>query len=500
VRHVVALLTVFVFSLTCAHFASTADAPPARPVYKNPLDVTVDEKGETARVVLTGPRTVAVVDLKAGRVVKEEPWPKGKRMPEADDIRYRKGRGIDRTASIGHLQGEGNSVYALRASAQGKRLLGATLRIAKPDIPATQLSQAWLFSNLLAVRTLGDPSQRSFVASFDSLHGSFADLNDLELTQDESRAFVASSGADVILAVSIDEATFSRKVASASYDDTPGNRVLRAAIPTQSNPRRLGLSGDGKTLVVSNYLSDSLTVIDTEKLKVVKHISLDGWATKPDAARRGEILFNSAKLTQFGQFTCASCHPNGGTDGLNWDLPRDGIGNPKNTKSLLGVKDTAPYGWLGTSATLADRVRGTLRTLHRYEPEDHEVSYLVAYLETLEPPSPPPLTKGGLGGVAELNRGRALFDGKAGCVTCHSGTTFQDGKSHNVGTGTIEGEDRFDTPSLRGVRLTAPYLHDGRAATIDEIFTKHNAKKQHGSADGLTAEELADVIAYLKSL
>ena len=55
------------------------------------------------------------------------------------------------------------------------------------------------------------------------------------------------------------------------------------------------------------------------------------------------MLFNSAKVTQFGQFTCASCHPNGGADGLNWDLPRDGIGNFKNTKSLLGIKDTAPY-------------------------------------------------------------------------------------------------------------------------------------------------------------
>ena len=76
-------------------------------------------------------------------------------------------------------------------------------------------------------------------------------------------------------------------------DLTCAQSLVVAAIPTQANPRRLGPSGDGKVLVVSNYLSDSLTVIDAEKLKVVKHVPLGGWA--PDAARRGEILFNSGE-------------------------------------------------------------------------------------------------------------------------------------------------------------------------------------------------------------
>jgi YVTN family beta-propeller protein len=279
--------------------------------------------------------------------------------------------------------------------------------------------------------------------------------------------------------------------------DTSASYIFKK-LPTQSNPRRLGLSGDGKTLVVSNYLSDSLTVIDTEKLKVVKHIPLGG--PEPDAARRGEILFNSAGLTQFGQFTCASCHPNGGADGLNWDLPRDGIGNFKNTKSLLGVKDTAPYGWLGTSPTLADRVAGTLRTLHRYEPSEDEVNDIVAYLETLPAPTPP--LRSGLVNDEEraaTERGKALFAGKARCDGCHSGPAFDDGKIHDVGTGT-PGEDRFNTPSLRGLWSSAPYLHDGRAATLEEVFSKYNEKNKHGDADRLTAAELADLVAYLRSL
>jgi cytochrome c peroxidase len=58
----------------------------------------------------------------------------------------------------------------------------------------------------------------------------------------------------------------------------------------------------------------------------------------------------------------------------------------------------------------------------------------------------------------------------------------------------------FDVPSLRGVARTAPYLHDGRAATLEEIFEKHNTEKRHGRAHELTRAELSDLVAFLKSL
>jgi YVTN family beta-propeller protein len=269
-----------------------------------------------------------------------------------------------------------------------------------------------------------------------------------------------------------------------------------ARLATQANPRRLALSGDGKTLVVSNHLADSLTVIDTATRTVVRHIPLGGPAPTP--ARRGEVLFHSGRMTFQGQFTCASCHPGGGADGLNWDLTRDGVGNFKNTRSLLGVRDTAPYGWEGTSPTLADRVTGTLRTLHQHEPAGTEVADLVDYLRSLPPPRPLPVK----GGEREaLARGRALFRGKARCAACHHGAALDDGKAHDVGTrGPGDTTARFDTPSLRGVARTAPYLHDGRAATLEAVLTAHNPHRRHGAAHRLGREELADLIAYLKSL
>src|SRR5262249_10232654 len=148
-------------------------------------------------------------------------------------------------------------------------------------------------------------------------------------------------------------------------------------------------------------------------------------------------------------------------------------------------------GWLGDSPTLADRVTGTLRTLHRHEPQGSEVADLVAYLKTLRPPRPLPQTKEHR---TAAMRGKALFENKAKCVSCHRGETLQDGLAHDVGT-RVEGDenDRFDTPSLRGVARTAPYLHHGRAATLEDVLTRCNARRRHGAAHVLTRSELIDL-------
>src|SRR5262249_51781481 len=162
---------------------------------------------------------------------------------------------------------------------------------------------------------------------------------------------------------------------------------------------------------------------------------------EPDAARRGQVLFHSGKLTFQGQFSCASCHPGGGSDGLNWDLTRNGVGQSLNTRALWGVRDTAPYGWLGGSPTLADRVAGPLRARHVHEPQGSEVAALVAYLNTLEPLRPLPQRAADRAAVA---RGQDLFAGKGKCAGCHHGPALHDEAPHDVGT-RVEGDavDRF---------------------------------------------------------
>jgi YVTN family beta-propeller protein len=503
-------------------------APEGRPRYKSPLGLAVDEKGERAYVALHTAGAVAVVDLTAGKVLHEIPVGERPGRVAVDDGAVQVLRAADeevvtvdpakrtvvRRAPVPPAGRERDALLApfglahepyqdsLRkqgaSNVRGSALTDGTLLFAhqrpRSEVPATQVAQGWVFTNALGVR-----APYTFVAKavpLDEPQRGYADPSDVAYGR---HVFVACAGADAVVVV--DPAKLfgylSERLGRYVSDDlTAGRGYVVTRLPTQANPRRLALSGDGKTLVVSNHLADSLTVIDAESLKVLRHIPLGG--PEPDAARRGEVLFNSARMTFHGQFTCASCHPDGGSDGLNWDLTRDGVGNFKNTKSLLGVRDSAPYGWHGTSPTLADRVAGTLRTLHRHEPAGTEVEDLVAYLSSLPPPRPLPVKDADRDAVA---RGREVFQGKGQCSNCHHRAALDDGKAHNVGTrGDTDTQDAFDTPALRGVARTAPYLHDGRAETLEEVFTKHNPKGWHGAAHTLSKEELGDLIAYLKSL
>jgi len=74
---------------------------------------------------------------------------------------------------------------------------------------------------------------------------------------------------------------------------------------------------------------------------------------------------------------------------------------------------------------------------------------------------------------------------------------------HDVGTANGEGEwfgPLIDTPTLRWLYDSAPYLHDGSAATLHEVLTTKNTNDEHGVTSHLTQDELADMIAFLLSL
>ncbi len=58
----------------------------------------------------------------------------------------------------------------------------------------------------------------------------------------------------------------------------------------------------------------------------------------------------------------------------------------------------------------------------------------------------------------------------------------------------------FDTPHLNNIYASAPYLHDGRAATLEEIWTIYGKEERHGIVNDLTKMELNYLIEYLKSL
>ena len=274
-------------------------------------------------------------------------------------------------------------------------------------------------------------------------------------------------------------------------------------------PRRIKLPGKGPRAVavvgskayVAEYFSDTLAVVDlAAKGEAKPRVIALGPKPRLSAARRGELLFNDATICYEHWQSCASCHPDARTDAMNWDLMNDGMGNFKNTKSLILAHETAPMMAEGVRPSAAAAVRGGLEgILFAYRPKE-EAEAIEAYLKSLRPVPSPHLVDGRLGPAAE--RGKRLFESdRAGCHKCHPAPLYTDRKMHKVGTKSPFGySDRFDTPTLVEVWRTAPYLHDGRYVTIKELIAKGKHGKSRGRIDTLSQQEIDDLAEFVLSL
>jgi cytochrome c peroxidase len=212
--------------------------------------------------------------------------------------------------------------------------------------------------------------------------------------------------------------------------------------------------------------------------------------------------FNDASLCFEGWQSCATCHSDDArVDGLNWDLLNDGIGNPKNTKSLLLSHRTPPAMSTGVRETAEAAVRAGIQHILLAVPTEKVAAPMDHWLKSLQPIPSPHLVAGKFSAAAL--RGRKLFSSpKVGCARCHPPGLFTDLTTYDVGTaGPSDGAARaFDTPTLVELWRTAPYLHDGSAATLREVLTSRNAAQQHGRTAQLSAAELDDLVEYLLSL
>jgi YVTN family beta-propeller protein len=258
----------------------------------------------------------------------------------------------------------------------------------------------------------------------------------------------------------------------------------------------------GRRGYVANYFSDTLSVMELDRLQPkVETIPL-GPKPRMTTARFGELCFHDARLCFQGWQTCASCHPGDArVDGFNWDLPNDGLGNPKNTKSLLLAHQTPPVMSLGERETAEAAVRvGLQHILFTVQPEK-VARAMGGYLKSRKPVPSPHRVNGGLSPAAR--RGEKLFhSAEVGCAQCHPPPLFTDLRSHDVGTRNAHDRetDRFDTPSLVELWRTAPYLHDGSVVTLSDLLVFANKNDQHGKTSHLTNDEILDLCEYLLSL
>ena len=144
---------------------------------------------------------------------------------------------------------------------------------------------------------------------------------------------------------------------------------------------------------------------------------------------------------------------------------------------------------------LPDGIRAGQR-FQGFVPVEHIQGPLVEYLSHPDR-APNPYREVNPGGIV---RGKELFS-VAGCSVCHPAPLFTDLKFHDVGFGSPNDyRNRFDTPTLRSVYRTAPYLHDGSAPDLRSLFAEHNPNDVHGRTKGFTTQELDDLVAYVRSL
>jgi cytochrome c peroxidase len=268
----------------------------------------------------------------------------------------------------------------------------------------------------------------------------------------------------------------------------------------------------------------------------------------------GEALFHDKRLSVDGSLTCASCHDRakGFADGKVQGAGVPGRPLKRHTPGLWNLAWAGPVFWDGRARSLEDQVAGPIESPDEMaQPVATVVARLAedaaikrAFAEAF--PQAPKVDAVNLAkAIATYERtfispetrfdrwvagddtalsapevaGFRLFTGKAGCAKCHSGFAFTDYAFHDIG---LPGEDRgrgavlrvsaaehaFKTPTLREIGRSAPYMHDGSLATLDDVLRHYEngvVERPTLSNDltrpvALTPAQRGELLAFLGTL
>jgi YVTN family beta-propeller protein len=428
----------------------------------------------------------------------------------------------NKTSNIRLLNGS-SSVREITVSPDGKYAFVVHV-LSRYQLPTTQLERGWMNTNAMSIIDLAAGELLNTVL-VDEVDLGAANPWGVACTQDGKMICVTHSGTHEISVIDSEAlltklATYQEKdeaeTETYSYVVAPPNDLaflvdLRKRIRIQghkggwlgadpfeaSGPR--GMAIVGTKAYVAVYFSDKLAVVDLaeDRRKAVSFIAL-GPAPQMTVERKGELYFHDAWLCFQHWQACSSCHPDARVDGLNWDLLNDGLGNPKNAKSLLLSHKTPPSMISGVRGTAEAAVRSGFRhILFSVQPEEILTS-IDAYLKALEPEPSPHLVHGKLSEAAE--RGEVVFN-EVGCADCHPAPLYTDLGMYDVGSrGKFDRRDDFDTPALIECWRTAPYMHDGHYPTLKELFKEGKHGKRGGDIESLTDAQLNDLVEFVLSL
>ena len=389
--------------------------------------------------------------------------------------------------------------------------------------PLIGVSQGWVMTHGMAVihparnAPVDEAQSKVTQVLLDDIDYYFAANDGVAFTPDGRRALVTSSDADVVSI--IDTTRLGQRLRQFPAEEL-ANRLDSAVtfvverLPTGHNPTSVVVSPDGRWAYIANRLDDTVTLVDVAEAKVASTIDLGG-PREITLMRRGEQMFHAAKFCFQGQFACATCHPNSHLDGLAWNLETPQLGRDRvANRTLRGIRETAPYKWNGHNPDLATQCGPRIaKFLFRSEGfNTPELEALLTYLNNI--PLAPNRHLAADGELSEAQeRGKAVFyrkstnDGQAipaqnRCDTCHPAETHYTARySTDVASATkYDTNGFFDIPQLDRVYEDAPYLHNGEALTLEEIWTVFNNQDRHGVTSDLSKQQLNDLIEFLKTL
>jgi YVTN family beta-propeller protein len=448
------------------------------------------------------------------------------------------------TTTAIRLPSGASGLRSICTSGDGKHAY-VTHILARYELPTIQVAYGWMNANALSVI---DAKEKKLLGTvlLDEMYSGAANPWDVACTADGKWICVTHAGTHELSA--IDAAGLVKKLLAMPAKPTPEQigevayddrnelldyfRRLRATLrgkPAESGElytlgsaagvsndlnfldglrRRIKLKGKGprglsiigSKAYVAEYFTDTLSVVELEpKLPNMVHELALGPKPQPTVRRRGEMLFNDAEVCFQHWQSCASCHPDARMDGLNWDLGNDGIGNLKNTKSLLFSHKTPPVMSSGVRTSAEAAVRTGMRHILFADLPEKDTVAIDTYLKSVEPVPSPYLVDGRLSSAAE--RGKKLFfSDKVNCSKCHSPPLYTDMSRHDIGSKSpCDRRRAFDTPTLIEVWRTAPYLHDGRYTTIKELITEGGCCRQQSDAK-LTQRQVNNLVEFVLSL
>lgn len=381
-----------------------------------------------------------------------------------------------------------------------------THSIGRFNVPTTQVERGWINTN--AVSIVDIPAQKLLATVLiDDIELGAANPYGIIVADGGKKLVVAQAGSHEICI--IDRLKIHEKIQKAYSGGADKSKVFEDICNDLSflsgMKKRIALDGlgprhlcqKGGDVYVGMYYSDVLNSVNLATGKV-KRISIGG-NEKLNEIRRGDLFYHDASLCFQKWLSCITCHTEVRSDSLNWDLLNDGIGNPKQSKSMLFSHFTPPSMITGVRKNANIAVRKGIQFIQFTRRPERDSVAIDKYLSSLRPIPSPYLEKDGSLSEAAL-RGEFLFQ-EAKCSYCHSGEYFTDMKMHDAGTGLDEyAGKKFDTPTLREVWRTAPYLYDGRAKSIFEMMKKFNKNDKHGVTSKLSDDDLRDLEQYILTL